>query len=57
MQVKELIKLLRRFKNAELLIDDLPVSFELYQDQTEKFYVNLKFLKNDRKSLDKEEKL
>lgn len=57
MRVKELIKLLRRFKNAELLIDDLPVSFELYQDQTEKFYVNLKFLKNDRKSLDKAEKL
>ena len=57
MQVKELLKLLRRFKNAELLINDLPVSFELYQDQTEKFYVNLKILKNDRKSLDKAEKL
>lgn len=53
MQVKELIKLLKGFGNANLLINDLPVSFEAYQDHTGQFVVNIKFSEEVQKTLDK----
>ena len=57
MIVFSLINFLKRFKKAEVLINNQPICFEAYQDQTGKLIVNLKVLDKNEKSLDESEKI
>lgn len=54
MKVKDLTKLLKRFQDAELLIDSKKILFEAYENQDGKLIFNIKFVEEkNEKSLDK----
>ena len=54
MKVKDLTKLLKRFQDAELLIDGKKILFEAYENQDGKLIFNIKFVEEkNEKSLDK----
>ena len=58
MKVKELMKLLKVFKNADILINNANIYFEAYEDQTGRMVVNLKTsLEKSEKNLDESEKI
>lgn len=53
MKIKDVIKLLHRFKDAELRIEDKDIHFDIYEDQTGKMVVNVNVPKDKKTSLDK----
>lgn len=58
MKVKELMKLLKVFKNADILINNKNIYFEAYEDQTGRMVVNFKTsLEKSEKNLDESEKI
>ena len=57
MKIKDVIKLLRRFKDAELRIEDRDIHFDIYEDQTGKMVVNVNVPKDKKTSLDKQKKV
>ena len=58
MKVKELMKLLKVFKNADILINNANIYFEAYEDQTGRMVVNFKTsLEKSEKNLDESEKI
>ena len=57
MKVKELIKFLKRFSEADFLINGQDVHFEIYEDQSGRLVVDLKLPKKNEKSLDEAKKL
>ena len=44
MKVKELIRVSRNFKNANILINNKNFAIEAYEDQTGKLNINIKIL-------------
>ena len=57
MKVKELIKFLKRFSEADFLINGQDVHFEIYEDQTGRMVVSLNLPEKNEKSLDEAKKL
>ena len=57
MKVKELLKILKRFKEADFLINGQDFYFELYEDQTGRLVANLKLPEKIEKTLDKADKV
>ncbi len=56
MKVKELIKFLKRFSEADFLINGQDVHFEIYEDQTGRMVVSLNLPEKNEKSLDEAKK-
>ena len=44
MKVKELIRVLRKFRNANILINNKNFAIEAYEDQIGKLNINIKIL-------------